>query len=104
MLDDQLEHINISPEQVLYIAPSPQYVNDELLVSILVENSEEIPIKPYSHSGTIARHKRALGAFNTTIPKYFPAIWIVRSLRLNQEILEQSVSIFSLVCLLAILF
>ena len=84
--------VNVTAEQVLYVAPSPQLTADGLLVSFLVQDKERVT--PRHHSplgGVIARHKRDANASENITTGYLPSVWILTALRNRQHHLEVAV-------------
>lgn len=86
------KYISVTPEQVLYVAPSPQVTNDGLLVAILVQNKERGFLRNYpSNGGVIARHKRDVDLNVNNSTGYLPSFWIVHALLNQQHQLEFAV-------------
>ena len=86
------KYISVTPEQVLYVAPSPQVTNDGLLVAILVQNKERGSLRNYpSSGGVIARHKRDVDLNVNNSTGYLPSFWIVHALLNQQHQLEFAV-------------
>jgi hypothetical protein len=59
--ESPLEAVNVSPDQVSYVAPSPQVVEDGLLVSILVLDVQGISdrFRSAQYLGSVSfRHRR----------------------------------------------
>jgi hypothetical protein len=84
--------VNVTADQVLYVAPSPQLTAEGLLISFLVQDKDKV--KPRHHSflsGIIARHKREVNPTNDTLTGYLPSVWITTAIRNSQHHLEAAV-------------
>lgn len=81
--------INVTADQVLYVAPSPQVTLDGLLISFLVQDKSGVTTRHHSSiGGTIARHKRDQNSTENQTTGYLPSTWIVTALRTSQGRLE----------------
>lgn len=89
---ETVKTINVTAEQVLYVAPSPQVTLDGLLISFLVQDKEGITAKYHSsRDGIIARYKRDLNSTDGNVTGYVSSTWIVTALRNSQNRLEMAV-------------
>jgi hypothetical protein len=84
--------INVTADQVLYVAPSPQMTAEGLLVSFLVLDKEKVTPRHHSFiSSIIARHKREINSTGDSSTGYLPAVWITTAIHSSQLYLETSV-------------
>ncbi|XP_046636288.1 location of vulva defective 1-like isoform X1 [Daphnia pulicaria] len=85
--------INVTADQVLYVAPSPQMTAEGLLVSFLVLDKENVTPRHHSFiSSIIARHKREINSTGDSSTGYLPAIWITTAIHSSQLYLETSLN------------
>ena len=84
--------VNVTADQVLYVAPSPQLTAEGLLVSFLVLDKEKVTPRHHSFiSGIIARHRREINSTVDSSTGYLPSVWITTAIRNSQQHLETAV-------------
>ena len=81
--------VNVTADQVIYVAPSPQLTSDGILVSFLVQDTEGVSRDIQQPLGeVIARHRRESWGKETS---YFPSYLVTTALRSSKRHLETAV-------------
>lgn len=84
--------LNISENEILYVAPSPQLTAEGLLVCFLVQDKEKVTPRHHSVSGgLVARRKRETNSMDEISTGYLPSVWITTAIRNSQHHLEATV-------------
>ncbi|KAI9556552.1 hypothetical protein GHT06_016342 [Daphnia sinensis] len=85
--------LNISEDEILYVAPSPQLTAEGLLVCFLVQDKEKVTSRHRSViGGIVARRKRETNSTDEISTGYLPSVWITTAIRNSQHHLEAALN------------
>ena len=90
---EEMTVVAVSPDQVVYVAPSPQVTDDGIVISILVRDLQGVSgqLRARSGQGIISRHHRETAV--ETIIAYLPAEFVLPAIRGAQSHLEKIVNL-----------
>ncbi|XP_057373335.1 mucin-2-like isoform X2 [Daphnia carinata] len=90
---ETIKRLNITEDEILYVAPSPQLTAEGLLVCFLVQDKEKATPRHRSFiDGTVARRKRETNVTDEISTGYLPSVWITTAIGNSQHHLEAALN------------